>query len=316
MLEKQEIKRYKSIPQQLLMMRWIVLLPVFIVFISGCTVPGLEMLFPSQGVTYEGSIDVIVINSLTPVPATVQSGQSTTLYADVQNLQEPGKEPIYVDVELYDYCKNLFKLEDEPKYISERLSPQQVKTFKWRLTAEKDINLKTTCVMKVRVIYSYKTDVVTQISFMNKDELESRIRRGETWRIPPAAPTVGEGPVKPYLVVEEQQPIPVDPMADETARISMQIKNVGSGFISGDGRIDQNKIEIETLPQDLRWDEEDCSWPFREENGVELIKKESAKRFCEIEPSQVEIQKTYTLKGWVEYTYEFRKETNVIVSPD
>lgn len=298
-------------------MKWIaLLLPVLIVSISGCTIPGLDWLFPGQGVTYEGSIDVIVISSLSPVPATVQGGQSTTLYADVQNLQKPGKEPIYVDVELYDHCENLFKLGDDPKYTGERLSPQQVKTFKWRLTAEKDINLKTTCVMKVRVIYTYETNVVTQITFMDKDELESRIRRGETWIIPPAAPTVGEGPVKPYLIVEEQQPISVDPRTPDTARISMQIKNVGSGFISGDGKVNQNKVEIETLPQDLSW-KVMCSYPFDDEKeGVELIKKESAKRFCEIRPSQVEIQKTYTLKGRVEYTYEFRKETNVIVSPD
>ncbi len=297
------------------MKRIALLLPILAVFVSGCTIPGLDWIFPGAGVTYEGSIDVIVINSLNPIPAAITAGQSTTIYADVQNLQEPGKEPIDIEVELYDYCENLFELEGDTKFTNERMLPQQVKTFKWKLVAEKDINLKTTCVMKVRVIYPYKTDVVTQITLMDKDELESRIRRGENWRITPVAPTVGEGPVKPHLIIEDQQPISVDPMAEDTVRISMQIKNVGSGFLSGTGKIDPNKIEIEPLPSGLNPKEEPCNFPFNDEKeGVELIKKESAKKYCEILPSPVEIQKTYTLKGWVEYTYEFRKETNVIVS--
>lgn len=297
------------------MKRLALLLPILVVFVSGCTIPGLDWIFPGAGVTYEGSIDVIVINSLNPIPAAISAGQSTTIYADIQNLQEPGKEPIDIEVELYDYCENLFELEGDTKFTNERMLPQQVKTFKWKLVAEEDINLKTTCVMKVRVIYPYKTDVVTQITLMDKDELESRIRRGENWRITPAAPTVGEGPVKPHLIVEDQQPISVDPRTEDTARISMQIKNVGSGFVSGTGKIDPNKIEIELLPSGLNWKGEYCTSPFKDEkDGVELIKKESAKKYCEIQPSPVEIQKTYTLKGWVEYTYEFRKETNVIVS--
>lgn len=300
----------------------ILLLPILVVFVSGCTIPGLEWLFPGAGVTYEGSIDVIVISSATPIPATVSAGQSTTIYADVQNLQEPGKPPIDIGIELYDYCENLFKLEGDAKFVNERLLPQQVKTFKWKLRAEEDINLKTTCVMKVRVLYPYKTDVVTQITFMNKDELESRIRRGENWRITPTPPTVGDGPVKPYLIIEDQQPISVDPMAGDFARISMQIKNAGSGFVSGEGKyvgkIDPNKIEIEPLPSGLDWKTgEYCTSPFSDEkDGVELIKGESAKKFCEIQPSPVDIQETYTLKAWVKYTYEFRKETNVIVSSD
>ncbi len=298
------------------MKKLLLLLPVFVVFVSGCTIPGLDWLFPGGGVTYEGSIDVIVINSLNPIPATVSAGQSTTIYADVQNLQEPGKDPIDIEVELYDYCENLFELEGDAKFTNERLLPQQVKSFKWKLRAEEDINLKTTCIMKVRVIYSYKTNVITQITFMDSDELESRIRRGETWRITPISPTLGEGPIKPHLMVEDQQPISVDPMAGDYARISMQIKNVGSGFLSGTGKIDSNKVEIEPLPSGLEWKTgEYCSYPFEDEkDGVELIKKESAKKYCEISPSPVEIQKTYTLKAWVEYTYEFRKETNVIVS--
>ncbi len=299
------------------MERLILLLPILALLVSGCTIPGLDWLFPGGGVTYEGSIDVIAITSATPIPAAVSAGQSTTIYADVQNLQEPGKEPIDIDVKLYDYCENLFELEGDPEYTGERLLPQQVKTFKWKLRAEEDVKLKTTCVMKVRVIYSYNTNVITQITFMDKDELESRIRRGENWRITPAQPTVGEGPVKPYLIVEDQQPISVDPMGQDTARVSMQIKNVGSGFISGNGKIDQDMIEIEPLPSGLDWKGEQCSYPFNDEkDGVELIKKESAKRYCEIRPSPVEIQKTYTLRGWVEYAYEFRRDNiNVIVSP-
>jgi hypothetical protein len=299
-------------------MKALLLIPVLVMFISGCTIPGLDFLFPGGGVTYEGSIDVIVISSAAPIPSTVSSGQSTTIYADIQNLQEPGKDPIDIEVELYDYCENLFELEGDARFRNERLQPQQVKTFKWDLKAEEDINLKTTCVMKVRVVYSYKTEVVTQVTFMDKDELESRIRRGESWMIPAVAPTVGEGPVKPYLIIEDQQPISVDPMSDDGARISMQIKNVGSGFISGDGRISHTEIEIEPLPSGLSWKGKACNLPFSDQTeGVELIKKESSKKFCEIAPSPVDIQNTYTLRGWVEYDYEFRNDKiNVIVSSD
>lgn len=309
------------------MRKLILLAPVLLVVLaSGCTIPGLDFLFPGGGATYDGSIDLIVINSLSAVPSSVSKGQSLTLYADVKNLQDLGsKLDIKPSITLYDFCVNLFELDSStPASPTDfKIGPQETKTVKWRLKARSDINLKTSCTIKVRVKYTATTEAITNVVLINSKELERKIREGESWTIPSPTPTVGPGPVKPIIQVEDPQPISVgETPTDTVIRLSAQLKNVGSGFISGDGKIAKNLVKI-IVPQGLT--DTSCAFPFQESASpgttptaeIELVKKESSKKICEIKAGEaVSIQKTYTLKAQIEnYNYEFRKEVNVIVNP-
>lgn len=295
------------------MRKLILLAPVLLVVLaSGCTIPGLDFLFPGGGANYDGSIDLIVINSLSAVPSSVSKGQTLTLYADVQNLEKLGKGDKKVTIHLYDYCSNLFTLNDptasNPRI--EEVGPQEINTVKWTLTAKDTINLKTMCTMKVRAEYPAETNVITNVALMSESERDRRLRTGESLTISAQSPTIGAGPIKPFIQVEDPQPV-VYYDANTPIRLSVQLKNVGSGFVAGDGKINPDALTIDdTEGLDLT----ECDGIFAK--PIELVKKESPKKICEIKPNkEVGIQETRTIRGSVGYTYEFRKEVNVIVNP-
>ena len=297
-----------------------------ILLISGCTVPGLGIqipflpdLFGPPTVEYEN--DIVVIRNLQAIPAiTVKSGQPLTLYADIENLDRPEKNPLTaVSVELFDYCVNLFTIEprcpagDGTITTTEgcnftQFFPKEIKTVSWILTP-KDIDLEQQCELKVRVRYPYTTNAVTQISFIDAAELSNRIRRGEPYHIS-GFEARSEGPVKPYLHVESQQPV----SDDSVGQISLQAKNVGFGFVQGsqlaqDAVVAHDKVELDLLP-----DGGDCRLNATQRK---LINKETPPIFCrasyDVPPEIAET--TFNLEASVTYAYEFRKSLVVKVVP-
>jgi hypothetical protein len=299
-------------------MRGVLLLPVAlaaVVLASGCTIPGTDIEIPipflgggQEVVEYKD--DIIIIKSLQVTPGTeVKPGQALTLYADIQNIQETmaGGEKVSATVELYDYCLNMFSVEGEnPETID--MQPREISSVEWVLTPKADIKLKTPCTLKVKVTYHYTTRVVTQITFVDENELNSRVRRGESWRISGSS-VIGYGPVKPYLTVESQQPI----SENVNGFISLTIKNVGNGFvknskIGNDVKIEEEKLKIELAK------EGGGGCVFKA--PIDLINKQSYPLMCTVKPpGDISIEQTYDMKAEVEYDYEFRKDIRVTVNP-
>jgi len=301
-----------------------------IIMVSGCTLPGTDINIPIPGLngqkTVEYKDDVIIIKGLQLTPGTeVKPGQTLTLYADIQNLEEPrfgGKEIENVNVELYDYCTTLFdrvtvkcpkgsSASGAAKCENIKMMPQEITTVEWILTPKSDIKLKTGCILKVKVTYKYETKVVTQITFINEDELNSRVRRGESWTITGSS-VIGYGPVKPYLVVESQQPI--SDAENVWGYVSLTIKNVGYGYVSKSEIKENVKIKHDNLKMELA--KEGGGTCEFEKTPIKLINKQSSPLMCRVRPEHdVEIEQTYDMETSIKYDYEFRKTIRIRVSP-
>jgi hypothetical protein len=344
---------------------------LFIVPISGCTVPGIGQIcipfLPCDKVV-EMTDDVIVINSLEALPQTVSPGQQIRLITYIEN---KGKEPVpqegankpdknkafgKIEVSLYDFCEGLFK---DVKIICEgntvsctgnsitgnkeckcdltKLLPGQMKEISWTLVAgsRSQVPLKTECDLKVSVTYPYKTTSLSTITFIDYQEMQNQINKG-TFKKRNTYIVSGYGPVKPRMVVEDQQPIPVQQSEAGKTVISLNVKNSGNGYLcrigsaddganSGkvvcDSKIPAKNVEVEGVDGDMSYVAGSmCAFPGGNfgEKFVTLIKKESPPYLCEIQlDSNVNLPKETTehVTTSVEYLYEFRKEIKVTIEP-
>jgi hypothetical protein len=311
---------------------------LLVLAVSGCTIPGTDITIPwfNGGGTIDYKDDIIVIKSMQVTPGTtVKAGQTMTLYADIQNTQDPekvaGMKLPEVSIDLYDYCTNLFTndpamtLNDECGGSFE-MSPQEIKTCSWTLEP-RDVNLITPCQLKIKVTYKYTTQTVTSITFIDADELDARIRRGEPWQIS-GSTTRGYGPVKAFVEVETQQPV----SSETPASISIMIKNVGQGYIK-DAAIAKGLIHTEWLNADGQLavksqnDENECVFPINKDGEVSIVRKQTTPLFCKVSPmGSINVEQTYDMVVIVGdkdadfqqnngYEYEFRKSINVQIEP-
>jgi hypothetical protein len=323
---------------------------------SGCSIPGLDAIFGGpQVVEYEH--DVLVIKDLQAIPSEVAPGQQFRIISYIQNI---GKDTIpqpelenlkgkQTTVELYDYCEGLFDIvrvncpdgehkEDGTSFcVIDKILPGQVVEVDWVLKSHDDIKLETRCPtdgMKVLVRYPYKTTSLTTITIMDENEMQRQIEDG-TFQWKESYIVAGRGPIKPYLYVEDQQPIS---QSSGSTVLALQVENKGVGFLvyetsdeGGDTKyenlIPSDRTSIK-LPEHLEpKKEETCNFQniggqeYKVKGeGVKLIYDKSPKLLCEVkipDKSQQNIAKEATLHATVEieYEYEFRDKVSVLVSP-
>jgi hypothetical protein len=294
---------------------------VLVAMVSGCTtgIPFLDGIFGGgRTVSYEN--DVIVITSLSALPNQVKTGQNMNVYADVKNVLKAGtKTPddevadVSVTVELYDYCPDLFELDGDPK-ITETLSPQETMPFQWKLTAREGTKLQTYCDFKVRASYSYSTEALSTLTYISQEEIDRKMRQGESYSRQGTV-TLGTGPVKPYLEVQDNQPV----ITSDSANVQLVVKNMGNGFVvpkEVDGKTkSQVAMSLFELPGDLNVVNSECDIGVGMP-PIELIKKESSPKTCKVSTMNDDIiEQTYTMKIVVDYNYEFRKDVKVTLNP-
>ncbi len=328
----------------------LLLLPViFTILTSGCTMPG-DFCIPgfTCGQTVEETHDVIVIESLQALPDTLAPKTTTKIVAIVSNVAGINAEETDADVcvELYDYCAGLFK---EPTTTVKSTStdacsgssitaPIGIKLLRgekaqieWDLEAE-EVPVKTECNLKVRAKYQYTTKSITTLHLIDYIEMQRKINDGTFSEIG-SYTSVGFGPIKPYIVVEGTQPIPVQDKKVSTV-LSLQIINKGQGFLSTANSdttgntptgpaIEFSTIKfnsIDTFSREVDGQMESCKSTFAQEHpdGLRLIRKESTKIPCTIEATidSLPLEATKTLLSEVnEYWYEFRDQIKVTVEP-
>ena len=346
----------------------LVLLPValiLVVSVSGCTgiapldsliggfcIPGIG----TCGQTVKLPNDVLVISTLDAIPSTVSTGQQFRLSAWIENtgaetvpqknegLTQPAK------IKLYDTCEGLFKsirvtCPDGEKdgtecQITSILPKQKVPVF-WTLTAYDNtkIPLETSCNLKVYVQYPYRTKSITSVNFIDYVEMQRQMDTN-AFKAITSYITEGYGPIKPYLTVEDQQPIPVKNGVQSTATMAFQIKNEGSGFLIGSfdalpyavpgtpdtaatdtPKIPVSAIKIQSNVGGVQGDYKivsDVTAAIQKMNSFQLIGSESPKQFFTVDtPFNNKIEKiaTYFVSTSVDYMYEFRKEIKVTIKP-
>jgi len=269
---------------------------------------------------------------------------------DVQSTQ--------VKIKLYDACEGLFKsiqvtcpdqsgtlttsagVTGVECSITNILPKQKIPVF-WTLIAnDKDkIPLETSCNLKVYVQYPYKTRSITSITFVDYVEYQRQLNEGKFTPITSYI-TEGYGPIKPYLTVEDQQPIPVKNGVASTTTLAFQFKNKGSGFLAGSvgttaGDYDYPTLTTSSTPAipasaitiesnvgsgsgDYAIKGEILSAIRGQTQPFQFIGRETPKFFFTIPtPSNNKIEKvaTYHVTTSVTYLYEFRKEMKITIKP-
>lgn len=305
------------------------LMPMII--ISGCVIPGTNSRIPIISDLFGPPVeefrhDVIYISSLQAIPShTIRSGQTLTLRAYVQNLQQPESDPQKdVEIELYDDC-GIFDtkmsvctggMKTDKKCTIAKMYPQSTAIVDWKMTA-KPIKIETPCDVGVLVKYTYTTHTTSSVSFVNQEELENLVAQGKQFS-EKGMIVVGEGPVKSYLEVSDQ-PIMIDATksGEEAGKgmMTFWVENKGKGELEGN-KIPKDKIEIDCGDQVSGC--EKCEEKI-DENGLQLIGKTSPKYSCEIHPRNPQYitqEKTYQLTSKITYSYKFTKRIKLTVEPE
>jgi len=334
---------------------------------SGCTVPILNMEIPGipdipgfggpTVVQYEH--DIVVIKSLEAIPAELDAGQSTKIISYVENVGDKKVET--VEVELYDYCSGLFQVDKNQSSCPKNkwadvpnsgrlvcnisLLPGQVAPVIWTLKQKNpgEIRLKTICPpdgVKVSVSYWYSTSSLTTVSFISQDELERSLEQ-RTQKSVESYIVAGQGPVKPYITVEDSQPIPVYKGARTS--IALKVSNKGAGQLASRVDVDPKKPELGKEIAIGRDDfigifglgastglvtENPCmfvpktsttSGAYIPTENVKLIGKDSYEMLCQLDLSGLDgkVIKTDTrhLEVWIKYQYMVTKSVQVTVNP-
>ncbi len=247
------------------MRKFLPLALLILVLSSGCTVPILDIDIPGLpdipgfGPTVvQDEHDVIVIKSFEAVPEEIDAGQTTKLVAYIQNVGDSTVNN--VDVDLYDYCQGLFTprvLTCGPEEIPVtgdtqgttkcrigRMLPGEIVPVIWSVCQNRadPIKVKTVCPpngMKMSVRYSYETNSLTTISLMSLEEMQREMIE-RTYSSTESYISLGQGPIKPIITVEDKQPVPVFSVypggdltnanvPDARTVLMLQLKNMGSG---------------------------------------------------------------------------------------
>ena len=313
---------------------------MLVVFTSGCTdicIPGL----PCGTITVDQS-DILLFGDVTVFPQEVSPGQNVKVIAYVRNMIDSGIDDW--NIKIYDKCEGVFDFSGIPEcgggtiitdntvsgcdnvYIPAKIAIP----IRWTLSASNDVKLKTSCDIGLSASYTVKdiTKSQTKITFISSEELINSIDSG-TEESEQQEIAVGKGPIKPYLVVEDEQPILIPESEDGSFLVSFQLKNQGNGRLDGNeivvdndnikffdseiGIADQLNICLESL-----W-ARDCGPQVK---CLDLIGKQSQKYHCKIEINKLDstirekdISTVFVRVEIKNYDYEIRKEVTATVQP-
>jgi len=297
---------------------------IFVVLVSGCSIPGLPS-FGGSGVQSQYENDVVVIKDQSVFPQSVKANQEISLVTYVQNLGE--RKEIPVTVNLYDTCNVFGKTEvTRPSSCTSleakegvgckdlKLLPLEVKEIKWILTPD-PAKVKvpiSSCKLKVSVTYKYDTSSQTEIYFVNAEEGQRQQEQG-TFREKTSVVQKNEGPIVAYIEPDKNVRQPVFTAARAAMPVSLYVENKGSGFLES-MKWDKVVAKLEGVG-----DISDC-WTVADfkSQDITLIGKKSPPQACKLKvpkPSEVASEKTSRLEASLEYSYQFRKESQVTIEP-
>ncbi len=289
---------------------------VFVVFVSGCSIPGLGPGFSG------GTSDVISIASLEADPSPVKSTQTLLLKAEIKNNGKDPKDGVLVkltnpctggspgwfkqDVKVNCGKGNIDGLECANLNFIGGVS----KTITWTLQAADTKVRLPECELAVSVIYSHESESTVPLSFIPSTETEK------------SAPTQGSeiiGPIKAYAEIEDDQPIKgnANPSAPQYVTAYINIENLGSGFPK-DNKIAFNQLKFEPGPLTPKVDE--CEAQTKT-TSIEFEKGKTNPLQCKLLiPTDAEINsdpslRSVALKTTLSYEYEARDSVKIRVEP-
>lgn len=258
---------------------------ILIIFSSGCTFPS-----PIED-------DIIVIKSLESIPSTVSPGQNIKLVSYVQNLGTDSKK---VALELYDF-EEFFNLSGNA-IQNIALAAHEIKEVVWVLTA-KEIPLATEAELKISARYNQTTTSLTTVQFIGYTEMQKQIADSSFSKTSSNIES-SEGPVKAYIKIKDNQPIPVT--GEKTLiNAELNVENKGYGFVPNK-TIEKDKIKIFFQNNQIHIDDD-----------IIFIEKKIPTIPLKIKADTKGIEKTITnhITTKIEYSYEVRKTAKVKITP-
>jgi hypothetical protein len=311
-----------------------------VILSSGCTIPVLNIDLPfipdiwgPTVVQYEH--DVVIIKSLEAIPMEIDSKQTTKIVAYIENIgAETIGEDHPIEVDLYDYCVGLFKPTLETcgsgssgvKTSStlctiKKIQAGQTVPVRWSLEPIKDVEGRTICPpdgVKVSVKYHYETGSLTTIQFVSQEEYERSLEQ-RTEKSTDSYIRIDQGPIKPYITVEDKQPIPV--FSGARTVLALNVENRGNGQLV-EREIPRESITVKGLGEVSQGmeltPEEDCYFKDgKPKENVILIGNKAPKMLCRVDLSRFKAgkQTSVYLETSIEYDYIFTKSVQVVVNP-
>ena len=313
---------------------------IFVVIVSGCSIPGIPGF--GGGETSQYANDIVVIKDQSVFPQSVKADQGITLVTYIQNLGE--RVPVEnVVVNLFDTCNVFNKISvdrpagcdikpdkpDKSDIITGcsniKLLPKEVKEIRWKLTPDKD-SVKVPipgCKLKVAVSYHYKTSSQTEIYFINSEEAQRQEEQAGSISQKTSVHKKSEGPIEAYVLPDKnvRQPIPTT-KEQSYFPATLYVENLGSGFLASSPEMAANvedlTIQIDGKPIKVNSLVASCTWGTKEK--ITLIGKKSQPFPCQIKvPTDSDVKTEKTSRISVEfnkdYWYEFRKESSVTIEP-
>jgi len=318
---------------------------ILVILISGCT------WFNGNGTT--GESNVLVIESLTGIPNTIQAGQSVMLVAIIKN---QGSENVpqsgigngaVIKTQLYNYCPGLFKLPTDQAGITcdsvdgqessqgsgfdiceftTSLSINEKRQIDWTLKQEPDAQVTTTCEMSMSTLYPYETTGLTTIHLINSDELQRQIAEG-TYQSKNSNIGKGEGPIKVWFEVVSEQPVSVVRKSEGAITLALHIEDKGTGnpwHETHEPRVTITDIKLAWIngANQIEINDDSCNEITAELFEPKLIQGNYEKtcnaKIIGGDDSITDFPKESTVHATVtvQYMYEVTKDVNIKVEPE
>ncbi|MBW6461472.1 MAG: hypothetical protein K0B07_00265 [DPANN group archaeon] len=313
------------------MNKGIMFLVFFILVISGCTGDGNS----NGGLSVSGNkdteilaIDILSINDFEIIPSEqLTPGKSFILRLEAENI---GNNPVTLKVDdfgsydgdkiLYDYCSDIFSLDDST--TSFRLNPSPVgihndieiksnalQFFEWRMKTSDDLNTMNdagiTCNFMSQLSYDAVASTNTYVYFATPFEiLRSFYTKQNMYLLGSNIAT--NGPLKINIVTDYEQPIAID---NNAWTISINIENVGDGLAE---IISLNLVQPKEISYDINFE---CD--LNKAENLDIYKGGSDFITCMFTPphEDVLIATAYKIKAVAKYTYTVTDSIQVTVKP-
>jgi len=209
-------------------LKWALILPLVVVLVSGCTLPG-----GGTGVSGKG----IVIKSFEPSLKDVESDENLLLHLEVQNQGDvkgrAAAKLIGISPTEWGVFQTDQLLDDLVPADPERGTEGAVATADWRLTSP---NLKkgesVTYEPMVRVYYSYETRAKKPVWFVTSDELRRIVQNGQS--LQSETTQVTGGPLSVNIKTGEFIRTKEENYMQSYFPIQIDITNTGGGLIAGE----------------------------------------------------------------------------------
>ncbi len=270
-----------------------ILLVLGVVFISGCT---------GGGNTGGTSTNGLSITSILVDPSSIEAGETTYLMVDIENVGGEKADGINAQVIGLPSGWVIDTVSNVPNelYPPEGGLKGEIATIEWVLKSPSEQQTEITYPGEVTLDYHYKTHLENLVRVADRNWIRSLPEdqgKTETSKLGTIEPGSQRGPIHATIKMSSSSVY-----SGTTARVILDIQNVGSGSVSYNGKNDYILVSAQGLSN--------CDL-----GEIKLIRGQSRQLRCDIDTSDIDTWKNVRIDVDLEYNYRLRKMFEIIVTP-